>query len=312
MEGGKIPNTTKYGLALDLVSLRVFVAVVESGSFVAAGKKLGMTRSAAGKALSRLENYLETRLLHRTTRKVTLTTEGQEFYQRCSQILNDLIEAEQCVRTEPGKLKGVLKITVSEGYGKNVLIPFIQEFQQANPAVTFDVSFTDRIIDLVEEGIDLAIRVGDLHTSTEFITRVIDRSKIGLLASPEYLKRNKKPLSISELDQHQLLIFNTNPGLKKWHLKNDSEEYVTITPKKYIKFDSGDAIRVACCCGMGISFLPDFLVKKELSEGILVPVKLGFIEDEIKIHAIYPNRIFLPNRVRIFLDTLIAYLEKEK
>ncbi|MBJ7537076.1 LysR family transcriptional regulator [Marinomonas transparens] len=310
MNNRKFPNKPPYGTSLDLTAIRIFVAIAETGSFVAAGKSIGLTRSAAGKALTRLEEYLETRLFHRTTRKVTLTTEGQEFYERCLQILHSIEEAESSLRAQPTQLKGILRITVSEGYGKMVIIPFVSEFQQQFPELSFDISFTDRIVDLVDEGVDLAIRVGDSYTSTQYITRVIDRSRVDLYASPGYLEKNNAPITLADLNAHQLLIYGSG-SISHFQLKNINNHMVKLQGQSFIKFDNGDAIRVACCAGMGISLLPEFLVKNDVKAGRLIPLSIDELSlDEVAIHSLYPNRQFLSNRVRIFLDTLIEYLER--
>ncbi|KJY81939.1 LysR family transcriptional regulator [Vibrio galatheae] len=309
MNGRKFPNNAPQGTSLDFTAIRVFVAIAETGSFVAAGKNVGLTRSAVGKALSRLEEYLETRLFHRTTRKVVLTPEGQDFYEGSLQILRCIEEAESRLRDKPTKLKGILKITVSEGYGKTVLLTFIHQFQQKFPDLSFDISFTDRIVDLVEEGVDVAIRVGEAYTSTQYVTRVIDKASVGLYASPDYLQENGTPVSIEELNEHQLLIYASGTNPSYLQLTQENNKVAKIHGASFIKFDSGDAIRVASREGMGICQLPEFLVRNDVDKGRLVPLSIEQLHREnVSIHALYPNRQFLPSRVRIFLDALIDYL----
>ncbi|WP_417598051.1 LysR family transcriptional regulator [Oceanospirillum sp.] len=312
MKCRNFPNAAPYGTSLDLTAIRIFVAIADTGSFVAAGKSMGLTRSAAGKALTRLEEYLETRLFQRTTRQVTLTAEGQEFYERCVQILNILEVAESSLRSQPTQLKGILRITVSEGYGKTVILPLIYKFQQQFPELSFDISFTDRIVDLVEEGVDLAIRVGDSYTSTQYISRAIDRSRLGLYASPGYLEKNDAPTNLADLSAHQLLIYGSSATPNYFQLNCKNNHIVKSQGKSFLKFDSGDAIRIACCTDMGISLLPEFLVENDVNAGRLIPLYLDDLQlGEIKVHSIYPNRQFLSNRVRIFLDTLKDYLERD-
>ncbi len=150
---------------------------------------MGLTRSAAGKALSRLEDYLGTRLFHRTTRRLSLTTEGHEFYSRCLQIIEDVQEAEASIRHDHPLPRGTLRLTVSEGYGKAIVIPFLGSLLATSPELSVEVNFTDRIVDLVEEGFDLAIRVGEAVTSTEYVTQVIARARPRLYAAPGYLEK---------------------------------------------------------------------------------------------------------------------------
>jgi len=311
MVGKKIPSAKSTGSDLDIGALRVFVAVAQTGSFVAGGKTMGLTRSAAGKALARLETYLETRLFQRTTRRLSLTTEGHEFYHRCVQLLEDLEEAEASIRQNSPKPKGILRLTVSEGYGKMIILPFLSDFLQASPDIRAEVSFTDRVVDLVEEGFDLAIRVGGATTSYQYITQVIDRSYPRLYASPTYLEKWGIPLSIAEVKNHRRLVYGLGAASTAWTLIDEAQHQITIDGRAYARFDSGEAIRTAAIAGLGIGYLPSFMIEKDLLEGCLVQVLAGTEGDEVAIHAIYPNRRNLSVRVRAFIDGLRHFLDQK-
>lgn len=308
MTGRKIASTKLAGSALDISALRVFVAVAEAGSFVAGGKAMGLTRSAAGKALARLEAYLETRLFQRTTRRLSLTAEGHEFYHRCCKLLEDIEEAEASIRQISPLPKGLLRLTVSEGYGKMVILPYIQAFLQSSPGISIEVSFSDRVVDLVEEGFDLALRVGNGATSHQYITQVIDRTWPQLFVSPEYLKQWGRPESLANLKDHRRLVYGLGSASTAWTLIDKERGKITLNDRNYVRFDSGDAIRTAAIIGLGIGFLPSFMIDKDISEGRLIQILADTRGEEVAIHVIYPNRKHLSLRVRTFIDGLKNFL----
>jgi DNA-binding transcriptional LysR family regulator len=312
MTGKKIASTKLAGSALDMGALRVFVAVAEAGSFVAGGKAMGLTRSAAGKALARLEAYLETRLFQRTTRRLSLTTEGHEFFNRCCRLLEDLEEAEASIRQNSPLPKGILRLTVSEGYGKMVILPFIQAFLENSPGISIEVSFSDRVVDLIEEGFDLAIRVGNGATSHQYITQVIDRTRPQLFVSPDYLKQWGKPESVAELKAHRRLVYGLGTASTGWNLVDKEHGRITLNGSNHVRFDSGDAIRIAAIAGLGIGYLPSFMIGRDIVEGRLVQLLPATQGEEIAIHAIYPSRRHLSLRVRAFIDGLKTFLNNIK
>ncbi|ELY2665661.1 LysR family transcriptional regulator [Cronobacter sakazakii] len=308
MTGRKIASGNATGTGLDIHTLRIFVAVAEAGSFVAGGNAMGLTRSAAGKALARLEAYLETRLFQRTTRSLSLTAEGHAFYHRCCQILEDLADAESSIRQNPRLAKGILRLTVSEGYGKMIVLPFIREFLHRSPDVSIEVSFSDRVVDLVEEGFDLALRVGSGVTSYQYITQVIDRTKPQLIASPDYLQEWGMPTSLAELKNHRRLVYGLGAATTAWNFIDTRQGQIALNGRNYVRFDSGDAIRTAALMGLGIGFLPSFMVQNDIQQGRLIHVLPEARGENVPIHAIYPNRRHLPVRVRAFIDGLKHFL----
>ncbi|SET63951.1 LysR family transcriptional regulator [Kosakonia radicincitans] len=312
MTGRKIASTKLAGSALDIGALRIFVAVAEAGSFVAGGKAMGLTRSAAGKALARLEAYLETRLFQRTTRRLSLTTEGHEFFNRCCRLLEDLEEAEASIRQNSPLPKGLLRLTVSEGYGKMVILPFIQAFIDNSPGISIEVSFSDRVVDLIEEGFDLAIRVGDGATSHQYITQVIDRTRPQLFVSPDYLKQWGKPESLADLKDHRRLVYGLGTASTGWNLVDKEHGRITLNGSNHVRFDSGDAIRTAAIAGLGIGYLPSFMIDRDIVEGRLIQLLPATQGEEIAIHAIYPSRRHLSLRVRAFIDGLKIFLSNIK
>ena len=312
MTGRKIASTKLAGSDLDIRAMRIFVAVAEAGSFVAGGKALGLTRSAAGKALTRLEDYLKTRLFQRTTRRLSLTTEGHEFYHRCCRLLEDIEEAEASIRQHSPQPKGILRLTVSEGYGKMVILPFLRAFLQHSPNISIELSFSDRVVDLVEEGFDLAVRVGNAATSHQYITQVIDRARSQLFVSPDYLAQWGKPESLADLKDHRRLVYGLGSASGAWTLFDEAHGQITLNGRDHVRFDSGDAIRLAAIAGLGIGNLPSFMIEKDILAGRLVQLLPDTRGEEVAIHAIYPNRLHLSLRVRVFIDGLKDFLSNHE
>ncbi|WP_227317621.1 LysR family transcriptional regulator [Cedecea davisae] len=296
---------------IDLNGLRIFVAIAETGSFVAGGKAMGLTRSAAGKALARLEAQLETRLLHRTTRSISLTGDGYGFYERCVQILQDLAEAEANVRQNFISPGGTLRLSVPETWGKVVMLPFLKQVLVAWPQLNVEINFTDRVVDLVSEGFDLGIRLGGLPKDSQLIARPLQHIRPHLYASPDYLRAAGTPESIGDLAHHQRLLYGLSPQSTRWELLNAAGEKSSFDGHSRIRFDSGEAVRAAAVEGLGIAYLPAFLVAPYLAEGSLIELLPGYSGQALTVHAVYPNRKHLAARVRLFIDRLIEYLGKQ-
>ncbi|MGU3399912.1 LysR family transcriptional regulator [Brucellaceae bacterium D45D] len=289
---------------LDPAALRIFVAVAEAGSFVSGGKAVGLTRSAAGKAVARLESYLETRLFQRTTRQVSMTAEGRELFHRSVQILEDLAEAEASVRANGSRPRGTLRLTVSEGYGKAKIIPFLSQYLENAPELAVEISFTDRVVDLIEEGFDLAIRVGTSVSGSQYITQVIDRTPLGLYASPSYLARYEMPDCLEDLTGHFRLTYGLAPAPTAWSFPFLDTAPTIIDGPSRIRFDSGDAVRAAAVAGLGIALLPEFIVDTHVKSGELIRILPEATRSEVDVHALYPSRRHLSLRTRHFLDGL--------
>ena len=288
----------------DTSALRTFVAIVEADSFSAGAKRVGLTRSAAGKALSRLEDLLGVRLLHRTTRRIGLTVDGQAFYERVTQILGDLEDAQSVVmRTE--RPRGVLRITATEAYGRQVVLPVLGEFLERWPELTAQTSFTDRMVDLVEEGFDLGIRFGQPPAISELVSRNISASVARLCASPAYLQRFSTPETLQALSQHRHLLYGTQKSPHEWRLQNGQGPEVVVPTRPAMVFDNASALRDAVVAGLGITCLPDFLLEQEVENGNLVVLFPEFALPDIPISVVYPSRRHQAPKVRLFIDLLV-------
>lgn len=296
----------------DLAAIRAFVAVASSGSFSRAAEAMGLTRSAVGKAVARLEEQLGTRLLHRSTRHVGLTTEGQEFQIRFSQILADLDEAEATIRQDRTEPVGVLRLTVADAFGRLHVLPVLHRYLLAWPNLRAEVSFSDRIVDLVDEGYDLAVRIGAPPSGGSYITRVIARSRAVLCAAPAYVATSPPLISHDDISDHRRLAFGDRRRPLPWNMRDSQGNAIAINSEPHLLFDSAEALREAALLGHGIAYMPDFLVGEDLSTGRLVPVLLNCTTETIPIFAVYPTRRHVSSKVRIFLDMLINHLEVKR
>ncbi|WP_301117998.1 LysR family transcriptional regulator [Pusillimonas sp. (ex Stolz et al. 2005)] len=302
-----ITTPDRPGAGLDLGALRVFVAIVETGSFVSGGEALGLTRSAAGKAMARLEAHLGTRLLQRTTRTVSLTVDGERFYERCVQILQDLEEAESDIRQDLPQPKGTLRLSVTEAYGRIVVLPFLKQFLAAWPGLEVEVNLTDRVVDLVEEGFDLSIRIGDIPTNSQLIARTVEYARPYVYAAPSYINAFGEPKEPSDLTSHQRLIYGLGIQSTGWNLLTSSGSEVFIDGGRKLRFDSGEAIRESALHGMGVAFLPAFLVNDDVESGRLVRILPSYGGKRLPIQVVYVTRNHLAQKTRLFIDGLVQY-----
>jgi DNA-binding transcriptional LysR family regulator len=295
-------------LRSNLNDIFAFMAVVDADSFVAGGRALGLTRSAAGKAVSRLEDRLGVRLLNRTTRALSLTDEGRAFYEHGLQIMAAVDNAEARVAKGAGMPKGVLRLTVPDAFGRLVVLPLLARYLAAWPGLQVEVNFTDRLIDVVEEGFDLALRIGGVKVDSGLVSRVVVTYKALLCASPAYLAEHGEPTSIDDLSRHHCLVFSSRARRQSWRLLGDDGTWVKAEGRSRLRMDSGEAIRDAALAGIGIGLLPEFLVGADLAAGRLRQVLAHVHRSDVKVMAIYPTRRLLEPRVRRFIDLLVEEL----
>lgn len=295
-------------LRSNLSEILVFMAVVDEGSFVAGGKAMGLSRSAAGKSVSRLEDRLGARLLNRTTRTLGLTDEGRLFYDRGAQILAAVDDAESSMAGRTGTPRGLLRLTVPDAYGRIVLLPVLRKYLDTWPDVRVEVSFTDRKADLIEEGLDMAVRMGGTNADTRLVSRVVARCKALLCASPSYLQTHGEPTTVEALAGHECLIYSVRHRPQTWPLQDAHGEPFVTAARSRLALDSGEALRDAAVSGFGIAFLPDFLVAADLAAGRLRRVLPDQVFDDVDVVTIYPTRRLLEPRVRRFIDLLVEEL----
>jgi DNA-binding transcriptional LysR family regulator len=287
--------------------MEVFARVVEKGSFSAAARSLDLTPSAVSKLIGRLEARLGTRLLVRTTRALTLTEEGATYHRAAQRILQDLNEADQALAT--GTARGRIRINASLPLGTAFVAPSIGRFVQDNPNLTVDLSFTDEVVNLLEEKADVAIRVGDLPDSA-LKARKLGQSRLVVCASPDYLKRQGMPRAPADLRHHNCLTFNFRRSRIGWPFRHKRREFEQPVSGN-LQVNNGESMRQLVLAGVGIARLSRWHVADAIKSGALVPLLEEFNPHDLEmIHAVYLGGGNVPNRVRTFIDHMIDTLGK--
>lgn len=284
-------------------AMRVFVGVVDAGSFVGAAEVLNLSKTAVSRQVAELEASLGARLLHRTTRKLSLTSAGQTFHVRCKTMLADLAQYEGEVAAHAVQATGVLKINVPVTFGLLHLAPVWPRFMQAHPGVTLDVTLSDRVVDLVEEGYDLAVRIARLPSST-LVSRPLASTRMVLCASPAYLAQHGHPAHPSELRDHRVLSYSLFSLGDQWTF-DGPQGAVGVTVSPVLSTNSGDTCRCAALQGQGVMLQPSFLVADDLRTGRLQELMPDFRSLSLDICAVYPTRQLVPNKVRVMIDCLV-------
>ena len=284
--------------------MQSFVAVVEEGSFSAAARRLGLSKSLTSKRISDLEALLGVRLLTRSTRNVSATGAGSEYYQRLKGILGDLDAAHQAVRQQGDRPVGHLKITAPITYTRRVLQPALTRFMREYPEVMLEVVLDDGRRNLVEEGFDVAVVGGPLEDSSLYARR-LRGSRVHIVAAPEYLARMGTPQTPADLIHHRILHYTNLRTARSWPFSCGKEiHHQKIEPA--FAANNGDIIHATAVDGFGIAFLPEFLIEDELASGALVPVLVPFTLPELPIHLVYPHRKHASAALRAFLDLIAA------
>jgi DNA-binding transcriptional LysR family regulator len=284
-----------------LTRIKVFVQVVETGSFSAASERLGISRSAASKYVSQLEAHLGGRLLNRTTRHVSTTESGRVYFERCKDILQHMEEADDMVSGLSGTPKGNLRISAPSVFAERHVVPLISEFTAMYPDVKVEIMVSDRYVDLVDEGYDLAIRVTGTQNS-DLIARRLARCRHVLIASPAYLKNAPALDSPEDLANHVCLLYTFTEG-GRWPLSKDGMDHsVKVTP--VMMSNNPEVLLQATINGMGISIMPTFIASDAIRRGVLQTVLDDYESLQLDIYAIYTSRHYLPAKTRLFVDFL--------
>ena len=289
-------------------NMSAFIRVVESGSISGAADRLGVAKSAVSRRLKELEGHLGVELFHRTTRKMSLTDTGRSFYHQSVRILEDVFEAELATSQAHGELRGSLKLALPLSFGLMHLGPAINEFSQTHPQVEFDLDFSDREVDLMQEGFDLAIRIAKLPDSS-LIARRLAPIQTVICASPAYLEQMGIPQSPDELIDHQCLVYSLLRDFEYWHLTDFKGKEIKAKVRPNLKATNGEFLRDAAIEGQGIVLVPTFIAYKEIERGALVPLLQDYKPPQIDAYAIYPQTRYLSKRVRAFVDFLVKRFE---
>ena len=281
-----------------------FVYVAEYESFTKAAKKIGISTAQVSRQVSALEQRLNIKLLYRTTRKVSLTEEGRVFYQHCRGVLDGLDAAEQAVTNLQSKPQGMIKLTAPVTYGEQQLMPLVNDFMVQYSDIEVTAFLSNQQVDLIEEGYDLAIRIGKLRDSTMMAKKLSSRTNF-VCAAPSYIEKYGIPHSLTELGQHNCLLGT----LDYWHFKESGKEK-NIRVTGSVRYNSGYSLVDAAIKGLGIVQLPDYYVQKHLESGELVSLLDNLREPEEAIWALYPHNRHLSPKIRLLLDYLAAHLSK--
>ena len=300
----------EYSEGLKTEELTAFVAVVENNGFSGAARVLGRNATVISRRIQQLEAQLGIRLLARSTRHVTLTEAGELFYVRIRRLLDEMRSARLEVSEFAAAPRGLLRISLPVTFGRRWIVPAIRTFIDSYPGIRLDVSFTDRITDLVAENIDVAVRVGKL-TDSALISRTIIRFGYLLVASPDYLKQYKAPKKPEDLASHSCLKFTNSAGKADWVL-TDGKACVKVRPDGPVQSDSSEALLHTALDGLGIALLPDWLAASALREGSLERV-LPEWQGNHKggVHAIMPPGRLVPVKTRVFLDHILSHIRNQ-
>lgn len=295
-----------------LDELEAFVHVVQEESFSEAARRLGISKSYVSKQISRLEDRLEARLLNRTTRQLQLTDIGALFYERCVLILGELEQAERAVTAMQSTPTGTLRLSVPVSFGVRFLSPMLAGFMCDHQELDVEVSYSDRVVNIVDEGFDLAVRIGQLADSSLFVRKLADVENL-LCASPSYLERRGRPQRPGQLREHACLRYTYQSTGAMWRLlggeaeeEGAGEEEFAFKPEGPMLANNGDALVEAALHGVGIALLPDFFVREALEQGRLERVLPGWSAGaRAGIWAMYPHNRHMSAKVRLFVDFLV-------
>lgn len=288
--------------------MQTFVTVVERGGFSAAARSLGQTPSAVSKLVARLEVRLAVQLLRRSTRKLQLTSEGENFYERSVRVLADLDEAERCA-AQGAEPRGRVSLNTSISFGQRVLLPLVPRLLAQHPGITLDVAVTDRVVDLMDERADIAIRWGRLAAS-DLVARRLGETGLAIVGSPEYLRRHGTPRTPQQLAQHNLLGSSYARQRPNWPLKVHGH-IEDVPVRGNVRAADGESLRRLALAGVGLARLSLYHVQPDIDAGRLVPVLERYNPRETEpIHAVVLGRAArLPARVRAVLDFLVAEVD---
>jgi LysR family transcriptional regulator for bpeEF and oprC len=290
----------------DLRTLAIFVKVAERRSFVRAADELGITQSGVSNAIKRLEDQTGTRLLARTTRRVSLTEDGAAFFERCRQALADLEEAELVLKTAQLRPSGTLRVDMSVAFGRLKMVPLLGAFQAQYPDVRLRATFIDRYIDLIEEGVDVCVRFGVMQDSS-LIARRLTTTQFNVVGSPRYFAKHGRPKIPADLAGHNCLAFISRDTRRSrdWTFAGDGDG-ATLAPKGAMSFSDGAALCEAACAGYGLAQLHDYYLDTEIARGKLVVVLDKFKPKPDPIWLVYPHARHLTPNVRAFVDFMTA------
>lgn len=287
-----------------------FVTAAHAQSFTEAADQLGISKSAIGKSISLLEQNLGTALFHRTTRKISLTSEGDAYLASCLIALETLQGAENALRSKLTEPCGTVRIDMPAAFGRSVMMPVLLNMAERYPHLKLTITFNDKVIDPLDMGFDLAIRFGALKDSADLVAKKLNDQHLILCASPDYLQRNGTPATLEELKQHRCIMAWRGGSTLSWLVKNEKGEDFRFNPNPFHQISDGDAMVDACICGAGIIQFPESLLRSFIEDERLVQILPELTPEPTELSIIWPrSRHVLPS-VRFIIDEIIALSAK--
>ena len=285
--------------------LKTFTAVVEEGSFTAASEKLNLSKPVVSKQISQLEETLGVQLIVRTTRSLSLTEAGEAFAAHALKIMSDLREAEYSVMPMQNEPRGTLSISAPQSLAYSILPKILPVFQKEHPLITLDIKITGRFSDLIEDGIDVALRIGKLKDSS-LLARLIAPCPLKVCASPEYWKKQGKPTHPIELTQHNCLIYKPGTRSGQWRFEDEKGETLNVKVSGNLRTDEGGLLLGAAISGQGVMNAPSFYVEEALEKGLLEMALSEFTRKDTGVYAVYPSSKHISSKLRVFIDFLVS------
>ncbi|KVA53024.1 LysR family transcriptional regulator [Burkholderia cepacia] len=290
--------------------VQLFVEVVEAGGFAKAGERLSLTRSAVGKAIARLEERLGVQLFQRTTRTQSLTEDGQQYYERCLRAIDELRAGETMLENGQREVVGKLRVSLPVLFGRYCVAPILRSYARQHPKLELELDFSDRPVDLIAEGFDLAVRNGRLGSGSTLHTRRLASQRKVLCASPAYLAERGEPRTLTNLSDHDLIPYWRNDHGLAWQLPDATGALVDVPVTSRLRFDDLEVIADAAAEGMGLAWLPYWLIRDRMRRGELVEIWGDRPNAAMECYAVWPAAQYQPLRSRLAIDVLAAELEK--
>lgn len=292
----------------NLTGMAVFAKVVEAKSFSEAARQLGLSKSAVSKQISRLEQRLGARLLNRTTRRLHLTEVGTQFYERCARVVSEAEEAELLVTRHHEAPRGILKVNAPMDFGKLYLAPALPDLLAQFPELRIDLDLNDRIVDMIDEGYDVAIRIADLPDSSLIAKKLAPCAHV-VCASPSYLEEHGGPETPDDLKQHNCLLYSYQAGGPDWIFQRPEGPFHVPVSGNF-RVNNGEVVRIALLAGLGIGYMPAFMVMEDIKSGKLVSILGSHVRPDVGVFAVYPHSRYLSAKVRAFVDFLAGRLAR--
>ncbi|MGN6157977.1 MAG: LysR family transcriptional regulator [Devosia sp.] len=292
-------------MSQDLARIRAFVQVFDAGGFSAAARQHGRSKALLSKYVTDLEDYLGVRLMNRTTRKLSLTEAGEAYYREASQLLQQLDDLDASILDQTAAPRGLLRVSAARNFGEMILAPAIFAFLADHPDVTLDLRLEDRFVDLVDEGIDVALRISAAQDSS-LIARKIADMRHGVFGSPEYFLAHQAPKAPEDLRNHKCIVDTNLQGQANWRFVENGQT-VSVHVNGPVRVNSPLSARDAALAGLGLALLPGYLAEPMIDSGRLVRVLEGYIPTGSSLQAVYPHRRHLAGKVRALIDHLVDW-----